>query len=194
MKKVYEAPTASCAICASPLRQEIEKRDGISRADETIQWAKKKGINISRFSLAKHRANHLKTTDVTPPDKPKQKPDDPSPGAGVTASRDTQPRITSLPNAETEAISVAALGPPKAIEKTSSDNERHTPVSDELFLNTIRDRVYERLVKGELKLDIGDAFKAIDIKHKIAETSQNEKLLLEILSEIRREELKRNEQ
>jgi hypothetical protein len=62
-------------------------------------------------------------------------------------------------------------------------------ISDQLVLDTVRDQVYQKLLDGEINLDIGACFKAIEIKHKIAEESQNEKLLLEILNEIRSEEL-----
>ena len=62
-------------------------------------------------------------------------------------------------------------------------------VSDQLLLDTVRDRVYQMLLDGEIKLGLADGFKAIEIKNKIAEESQNEKLLLEILNEIRAEEL-----
>ena len=51
--------TAACAICASPLRAEIEKKDIPGKSAEAISWARKQGVNISKFSLAKHRANHI---------------------------------------------------------------------------------------------------------------------------------------
>ena len=63
------------------------------------------------------------------------------------------------------------------------------PVTDELLLNAVRDAVYGKLTEGKLELEINSAFKAIELKYKIAEQSQSEKLMLEILDEIRGQEL-----
>ncbi len=52
---------SSCAICDSPLRSEIEKLDSQWNDIHTVQWARKQGLNISRFSLVKHRTNHLQS-------------------------------------------------------------------------------------------------------------------------------------
>lgn len=64
-------------------------------------------------------------------------------------------------------------------------------VDDLVFLDAIKERAYEKLLAGEFDLKIESAFKAIEIKHKISDESSNEKLLLEILSEIRADELKK---
>ncbi len=93
----------------------------------------------------------------------------------------------------------------KNVKKDDSPNQEHSEtispspakpagapsgtITDQLLLDTVRDRVYQMLLDGEIKLDLADGFKAIEIKNKIAEESQNEKLLLEILNEIRAEEL-----
>jgi len=85
------------------------------------------------------------------------------------------------PNSEitrTQDIVIAAV----------SNNAQKT-VSDLEFLDAVKDNVYKKLVDGELELKIDSGFKAIELKNKISETSENEKLLLEILSEIRSEEL-----
>jgi len=65
-------------------------------------------------------------------------------------------------------------------------------VSDLEFLDTVKETVYKKLADGELDLKIDSGFKAIELKNKISETSENEKLLLEILSEIRSEELRKS--
>jgi hypothetical protein len=62
-------------------------------------------------------------------------------------------------------------------------------VTDLEFLDTVKESVYKKLVDGELDLKIESGFKAIELKNKISETSENERLLLEILSEIRSDEL-----
>jgi hypothetical protein len=62
--------------------------------------------------------------------------------------------------------------------------------SDDIeFLDAVTGRVYEKLKAGEFDIKIESAFKAIEIKHKISDESRNERLLLEILSEIRADEL-----
>lgn len=152
---------SACTICESPLRTEIEKKDTAWKADKTIRWARKHGLRISRFSLARHRTNHLSPAKNTG----KKKPPD----------KIIQPPVKTKPAEENTSI-----GP--------------NSVSDLEFLDAIRDRVYEKLKRDEFDLKIESAFKAIEIKHKISDESQNEKLLLEILAEIRTDELKRSGQ
>jgi len=65
-------------------------------------------------------------------------------------------------------------------------------VSDLEFLDTVKETVYKKLLDNELDLKIDSGFKAIELKNKISETSENERLLLEILSEIRAEELSKS--
>jgi len=65
-------------------------------------------------------------------------------------------------------------------------------VSDLEFLDTVKETVYKKLLDNELDLKIDSGFKAIELKNKISETSENERLLLEILSEIRSEELSKS--
>ena len=65
------------------------------------------------------------------------------------------------------------------------------PVDDLVFLDAIKERAYEKLLAGKFDLKIESAFKAIEIKHTISDESSNERLLLEILSEIRADELKK---
>lgn len=65
-------------------------------------------------------------------------------------------------------------------------------VTDLEFLDTVKETVYKKLLDNELDLKIDSGFKAIELKNKISETSENEKLLLEILSEIRSEELNKS--
>lgn len=65
------------------------------------------------------------------------------------------------------------------------------PASDLEFLDAVRDSVYRKLIDGGLELKIDSGFKAIELKNKLSDGSENEKLLLKILSEIRKEELDR---
>lgn len=200
---------SSCPICESPLRAEIERLDLIGKEPETIKWARKKGLDISKFSLVKHRVNHLQPV--------------------ISGKNGNNGNIENKNDQTSEALSVGnekaqALRPIHAksrpIRKSSIRRTRRKgskadkpvesqttdeavpavaseginvtgPITDQLLLDTVRDRVYQKLVNNEIELDLGDGFKAIEIKHRIAEESQNEKLLLEILNEIRAEELKK---
>jgi len=84
--------------------------------------------------------------------------------------------------------------PPPEIKQTDFTSKIAQDIiaaDDTAFLDAVKDRVYQKLLAGELDLKIDSAFKAIEIKHKISDESSNEKLLLEILSEIRADELQR---
>jgi len=70
-----------------------------------------------------------------------------------------------------------------------SEPPRGEGMNDEKFLDTIRNLVFQKLFAGEMELKLEYGFKAIELKQKIADGTQNEKLLLEILNEIRKEEL-----
>ncbi len=62
---------------------------------------------------------------------------------------------------------------------------------DRRFLNDVIQRVHLAISAGDLELKTEHAFKAIEIKQKISENSHVENLLLELLNEIRRQELGR---
>lgn len=168
---------AACAICASPHRAEIEKKDIPGKSAETISWARRQGVNISKFSLAKHRANHI---------------------AGNESSADNvdRPARTSKKRAMVRKINFEKPESLESVtiplpEKNVPDSPPSAAVSDSLFLETVRDMVYQKLLSGEMELKLESGFKAIEIKNKISDESRNEKLLLEILNEIRAEELSR---
>lgn len=149
---------SACAICESALRTEIDKKDLTWNADRTIQWARKRGVKISRTILARHRTDH-----------------------NAKPANETEPgRISNEPPSKSAGKSPA--------EKILNTIEGPT---DLLLLDTVRDEVFKKLKRGELDLKLDSAFKAIEIKHKIADESKNEKLLLEILAEIRADELRR---
>jgi hypothetical protein len=179
-----------CPICESPLRTEIEEKDAAWKPMQTVQWARKKGLSISRFALVKHRVNHLNQSHKGDDASKIGKPIDPlsdnnaAPGPERNLLRKAkETKIRSNPAPNIDAVGAADLpGNPQS------------PVDDQLFLDTVRDMVYRKLLSGEMELKLDSAFKAIEIKHKIMEETQNEKLLLEILEEIRAEELARKKQ
>jgi hypothetical protein len=206
--------SASCAICESPMRAEIEKLDSEGKPDSTIQWARKQGINISRFSLLKHRTNHL--ASMRPGDNGNNKAPDPTNSDDIVRLRpisnptkEPSHLLTRKPSAkkhDKNMIDNSGNGSLAHSGNLSTESANKSPdpllptvklvsnklpekITDQLLLDTVRDQVYQKLIDGQIKLDIGDCFKAIEIKYKIAEESQNEKLLLEILSEIRSQEL-----
>ena len=147
---------SACAICDSPLRTEIDKKDATLNADQTIRWAKEHGVKINRTTLARHRANHN--------------------------------NAHSAGKAENKSRSRSSKS--KAAKPTAEIPNNRSAPTDLLFLDTVRDQVFKRLESGDYDLKLESAFKAIEIKYKIADESRNEKLLLEILAEIRADELK----
>lgn len=149
---------AVCRICESPLKAEIEKNDIVWNAERTVKWAKENGVRISKTMLARHRAEHVRTSDAI---------DEPTISAHDDSAPDMPEKKPNLPTA------------PKSVD-------------DMEFLDAVRDRAFEKLLAGEFELKLDAAFKAIEIKYKISEQSGSEKLLLEILSEIRADELSRN--
>jgi len=164
---------AACSICVSPHRAEIEKKDIPGKSAEVISWARKQGVNISKFSLAKHRANHMPGVS-----------DDSADTAAKASPKRSAIRMAK--SDKSQAIETKSISAPVEIrpEKQSAGN-----ITDTLFLETVRDMVYQKLLSGEMELKLESGFKAIEIKNKISEESQSEKLLLEILNEIRAEEL-----
>ena len=62
-------------------------------------------------------------------------------------------------------------------------------VSDEQFLNQVVDIVHSGISSGDLELKVEHAFKAIELKQKLTESGGVESLLLELLNEIRKQEL-----
>lgn len=147
---------SDCVICQSSFRKEIEKRNVESKSDQTIKWAKERGIKLSKTVLAKHHKDHKQSKSGTRKANPVNK---------TSSSRKTLA--------------------PKTTDKSK------VQVSDLEFLDAVRDSVYSKLIDGGLELKIDSGFKAIELKNKLSDGSENEKLLLKILSEIRKEELDR---
>lgn len=82
--------------------------------------------------------------------------------------------------------------PESSPKKVAASRASLKHVSDLEFLDTVKETVHRKLLDNELDLKIDSGFKAIELKNKISETSENERLLLEILSEIRSEELSKS--
>ena len=98
-------------------------------------------------------------------------------------------KVNTRPEQAKSDSDILSPGP----EKTSRPGPVRHSVDDLEFLDAVRDRAYEKLLAGEFELKLDSAFKAIEIKYKISDESGNEKLLMEILSEIRADELARGD-
>jgi hypothetical protein len=68
-----------------------------------------------------------------------------------------------------------------------------TPVileqADNRFLDEIVKRVFNDLIEGKFELKLEHGFKAIEIKQKLADKADTENMLMELLNEIRNQEL-----
>ena len=111
---------------------------------------------------------------------------------GPAAKKKTAKRAATRKSKQAEvtpnfSVKNVTTGPEKAVAVTPI--VKCESVTDLEFLDTVKESVYKKLVDGELDLKIESGFKAIELKNKISETSENERLLLEILSEIRSDEL-----
>jgi hypothetical protein len=189
-----ESKSSDCAICQASIRAEIEAKDNIWKPRETVLWARKQGLYINGFMLAKHRANHVNrllfsagTAAGRPAKQMAGKPSANGDEPGNTII--VQPPDSSEKLVESAPMPVSLPAQAEGEQKSDQNQGPDSEITDELLLNAIRDRVYRKLVNEELELKIDSAFKAIELKHKIAEESQNEKLLLEILSELRAQEI-----
>jgi hypothetical protein len=79
---------------------------------------------------------------------------------------------------------------PSAVEETPL-NTKLAVSTDEQLLNLIISQIYDNVKQNQIDLKIEHAFKAIEIKQKLAESGNVENLLLELLTEIRNQELQR---
>jgi hypothetical protein len=77
---------------------------------------------------------------------------------------------------------------PEAVEEIPPKMQL-TISTDEQLLNLIISRIYDNLKENQIELKVEHAFKAIEIKQKLAESGNVENLLLELLTEIRNQEL-----
>ena len=109
-------------------------------------------------------------------------------GVRDSTSKSKRKAVKSSSSSKIESCTTPELSKNKAV--TSLALGRY--VTDLEFLDTVKETVYKKLLDNELDLKIDSGFKAIELKNKISETSENERLLLEILSEIRSEELSKS--
>jgi hypothetical protein len=101
-------------------------------------------------------------------------------GSHLANNGDEPPKKRSSKNRITEPIA-ETVKPPEQIDSALS--------TDEQFLNLIIQRIYDGVIGKQIDLKVEHAFKAIEIKQKLAESGNVENLLLELLNEIRKQEL-----
>ena len=80
---------------------------------------------------------------------------------------------------------------PEASRRHKAPDKKPRKITDLLFLDTIRDALYEMLASGAIELKLDSGFKAIELKNKISDQSQHDILLLELINELRSQEIKK---
>lgn len=152
-----------CLICASSLLADLNKKVNW-RPDRIIKWAGRRGLVIDEKQLHQHFECHLGQI------------------RRIDKSKTDQHRI--------EAPAQKAAKPIKdKLTSTSVSVDIQSPVSDEIFLSKVIGDVFQSLVAGHFDLKLEHGFKAIELKQKIVENTNVENRLLELLNEIRSQEL-----
>lgn len=155
-----------CDICSSELLGELNKKRNW-RPDRVIKWAGRRGLSITADDLATHFKKH-----VEPISKKQNKQEN----AGEKSPKSICQDASSLnPDTGTGAKQIS-------IESISQ--------SDNQFLDEVVKRVYAELTGGKFDLKLEHGFKAIEIRQKLDDKSDTERLLLELLNEIRVQELR----
>jgi len=156
-----------CDICTSGLLDEINRKRNW-RPDRLIRWADKRGLNIKSDQLAEHFDNHLKAAVID----------------NTNKARQANKRKTARPEVDQKQPGFIIENKPGSITAPLQ-----TRSADDQFLSEIIGRVFKGLIDNKFDLKIEYGFKAIEIKQKIAETTNVESMLLELLNEIRGQEL-----
>ena len=147
------------------------------RPDRLIKWAGRRGLVVNEKQLQEHFSNHLEPSIKTTP----------------LLKEKTKSRIRNVQTKQTNnnKRSKQSRGQKPSLTTKLADNQQSydQTQTDEYFLNTVIGLVLKELTEGEFDLKVEHGFKAIELKQKLAENSNVENLLLELLNEIRRQEL-----
>jgi len=152
-----------CLICSSSLLSDLNKKINW-RPDRVINWAGRRGLKIDADQLQMHFKNHLNSSRRID-------------NWGISPTAD---EITAQSAAKTIEVNKTPR---------STSEEPRSSVTDEGFLNKVIGDVYESLAAGQFDLKLEYGFRAIELKQKIAENTNVENRLLELLNEIRSQEL-----
>ncbi len=161
-----------CEICSSSLLDDVNKKINWL-PDRVVKWAGRRGLVINEKQLENHFKKH-----VNPAIFIKSK-------AGKKVSR----KKKADPEMKAPSAKPAAHKKQPVVNAESSD--KHNP-TDDRFLAEVIGQVFGSLVEGNFDLKIEHGFKAIELKQKLSENSNVETLLLDLLNEIRRQELAAN--
>jgi uncharacterized protein YaaW (UPF0174 family) len=74
--------------------------------------------------------------------------------------------------------------------RTKTKVKKGRPKTDQEMLQKIKERIWEQINKGEIKLKVGDLLKVLEIQKKLASDSSAEEKFWELIEQIRQEELK----
>ena len=158
-----------CDIYASTLLNELNKKRNW-RPDRVIKWAGRRGLDITEPQLKAHFEEHLPLVSNNEK-RPKTSPCNSSTKNNLNKERQTKPNDEFTPPSLDTSV-------PGAFNQM-----------DNLFLDEIVKRVFDNLVEGNFELKLEHGFKAIEIKQKLADKADTENMLLELLNEIRKQEL-----
>ncbi len=164
-----------CIICSSEFSGELNKKINW-RPERLIKWASRRGLEIDKKQLEEHFNNHLK------------------PSLKTTASQKKKTEIKKGKKQAKPVVNNKKSGRNGYRGKSSTTSQMIDGLPDESrsnvrFLNEVINLVFQELVEGKLDLKVEHGFKAIELKQKCVEDSSVENLLLELLNEIRRQEL-----
>jgi hypothetical protein len=166
-----------CIICSSELLGELNKKVNW-RPERLIKWAGRRGLVVDEKQLNEHFNNHLKPslkTTISQKKKTKSK----------RGKKQTKSANASKKSRRNDCREISTTSS-KMIDTLPPDS--HTS-PDIHFLDEVISLVFQGLSEGEFDLKVEHGFKAIELKQKYAENSNVENLLLELLNEIRRQEL-----
>ena len=79
----------------------------------------------------------------------------------------------------------------KTGSKSSSKKTENRQISDLRLLEMLINKFIEKLEKNGFEPKVQDALKAIQLKQKLAQTSEAEKVFWELIDQLRKEELSR---
>jgi len=161
-----------CEICSSFLLDDVNKKINW-RPDRVVKWAGRRGLVINEKQLEDHFEKHI---DSASPNKRKA-------GKNISRKKKADP--------EMKAPSAKPVTHKEQPVVTPESSDKHNP-TDDRFLAEIIGQVFGSLVEGNYSLKIEHGFKAIELKQKLSENSNVETLLLDLLNEIRRQELADN--
>jgi hypothetical protein len=163
-----------CEICGSALANEILERRNLG-SKRLIKWAGARGLQFNEKQLVEHFAKHIQQNGAN------------GNGQKTAGEKVTLVSVVADNKPDRQQLSEKAIPSPDHI--STKQQSPPAAIGDEKFLNQIIEQVNSRIKSGELDLKVEHAFKAIELKQKFLESGSVETILLELLNEIRKQEL-----